>query len=163
MSTPPIKVPASAPNTSGDPRTTTMHSSNEVPFLCLSARFMLISSFDAWQHVWCLLVHFMLIGDCDCPIYTVKMCGKLKIEFTQNDLLFNYLFYAFQHVLCLSALLTLVSSFDACQFFSCLSAIAIFLFMPSECAENWKSSLLKTTSFLIAICAVWVLAPAKIV
>ena len=89
MSTPPIKVPTSAPNTSGDPRTTTMHSSNEVPFLCLSARFMLISSFDAWQHVWCLLVHFMLIGDCDCPIYTVKMCGKLKIEFTQNDLLFN--------------------------------------------------------------------------
>ncbi len=81
----------------------------------------------------------MLIGDCDCPIYTVKVCGKLKIEFTQNDLLFIYLFYACQHVLCLSALLTLVSSFDACQFFSCLSAIAIVLFMPSECAENWKS------------------------
>ena len=62
LSTPPLKVPTSAPNTSGDPRTMTTYPSNKVPFfmlistfysyqlfLCLSARLMLVSSFHAYQ------------------------------------------------------------------------------------------------------------------
>ena len=51
--------------------------------LSLSALFMLVSTFDACQFFSCLsateIVRFML----------VKVCGKLKIEFTQNDLLFQ--------------------------------------------------------------------------
>ena len=41
----------------------------------------------------------------------------------------KYLFYACQHVLSLSAYFMLVSTFDACQFFSCLSATEIVQFM----------------------------------
>ncbi len=62
LSTPPVKVPTSAPNTSGDPSdddnapfkrsTFFMLVSTFYPyqlFLCLSARLMLVSSFHAYQ------------------------------------------------------------------------------------------------------------------
>jgi hypothetical protein len=51
---PPLKITViimSTPPVLGDPWTMTMHPSNEVPFLCLSARFMLISFVYACQHI----------------------------------------------------------------------------------------------------------------
>ncbi len=50
----------------------------------------------------------------------------------------KYLFYACQHVLCLSALFMLVSTFDACQFFSCSSATVIVLLMLVRVCQKLK-------------------------
>jgi hypothetical protein len=54
-----------------------MHPSNEVPYLCLSARFMLISSFYACQHILSLSVLFVLIGNQDCFIDACQVSQKL--------------------------------------------------------------------------------------
>ena len=59
-----------------------------LPFLCLSARFMLISSIYACQHVLCLSVRCLWAIEI-VRLMLVRVCGKLKIEFTQNDLLFQ--------------------------------------------------------------------------
>ncbi len=82
-------LPTSAPNTSGDPRSTTMHPSNEVPFLCLSALFMLVSSLNACQHFYAYQYFLCLSATKIIQSMLIRVCRKLKIEFTQNNLLFQ--------------------------------------------------------------------------
>ena len=120
---------------------------NRLVFVCLILLFVLfspdnaVSQIQVWSDVWpprqnSTYLLFVLISTL--ANVTTPGCERGTESECKDP---SYLFYACQHILSLSAYFMLVSTFDACQFFSCLSATVIARLMLVKVCRKLKIEL----------------------